>query len=146
MSAKENKVLVRQYFKEFNQATGNPDKIHSVCQKYYAPSFTFHAPSRDMTREQIIRHLTTKEMPFPDATYSIEDMLAEGDKVAVRYTMQGAHKEPLRGIPATGKKVLIKGVAIQKIDDGMLQEEWVFEDVLGAMTQLGAIPSAAPKK
>jgi predicted ester cyclase len=80
---------------------------------------------------------------FPDFKIIADDMLAEGDKVVTRYTIQGTHIGTFMGIAGKGKKLNIKGVQIDKIVDGKRVENWDFPDALGLLTQVGAIP--APK-
>jgi steroid delta-isomerase-like uncharacterized protein len=77
---------------------------------------------------------------FPDGRVTIEDMIAEGDKVVTRYNSRGTHKGDFMGIPATGKKVAVTGIVISRIAKGKIAEEWEEFDALGFMVQLGAIP------
>ena len=77
---------------------------------------------------------------FPDMQATIEDMIAEGDKVAVRYTGTGTHKGELMGIPATGKQIAVTGIEIIRIAGGKMVERWEAFDNLSFMQQLGVIP------
>jgi steroid delta-isomerase-like uncharacterized protein len=78
---------------------------------------------------------------FPDFFWRVEDQVAEGDKVVSRYTMGGTHQGEFFGVPATGKRVEITGIQIDRFDEsGELVEEWPEYDLLGAMKQMGAIP------
>ena len=77
---------------------------------------------------------------FPDLNFTIEDLIAEGDKVVYRYTIRGIHQNDFMGIPATGKAVKVTGIHIYRIGDGKLQEEWENWDMLGLLRQLGVIP------
>ena len=72
-------------------------------------------------------------------------MVAEGDKVVIRYTVQGTQKGAIFGIPATGKHVSIKACDIYKIEGGKILEWWEFNDMLGLMTLIGAVTSTTPK-
>lgn len=146
MSTKENKELARQFFNDANTYRGDIAKALSMSEKSVAPGWIDHHVSRgDMNREQFIQFWNAMSAAFPDLKFSIDDMVAEGDKVVTRYTMQGTHKGPWRGIPPTGKQVVIKGVSIDKIVGGKVVESWDFPDSMGMMTQLGVIPGAAPK-
>jgi steroid delta-isomerase-like uncharacterized protein len=145
MSTKRNKELVSQGIKDWNELGGDSAKMRNWYEKYNAPSATYHRLSRDMNLEQSIQYMNDYS-GFPDLKFSIDDMVAEGNKVALRYTMQFTHDKTLRGIPATGKLIVVKGVQIFSIAAGKIVESWDFPDSLGAMTQLGAILSAAPKK
>jgi predicted ester cyclase len=77
--------------------------------------------------------------------YSIDEFVAEGDKVVNRYTMEGTHNRSYMGIPATGKRFVVKGVEINRIADREIVEVGVFPDIIGMMTQLGVVHGATPK-
>ena len=146
MSTKENTELVRQTIKEWNAVNGDVARMRSLYDKYYAPGFIYHDVSAgDMKREQIIQEMVTYLSAFPDVNYSIDDILAEGDKTVIRCTTQATHKGTFMGIPATGKRIVVKAVEIDKILGGMIVEAWGFSDSQGMMTQLGVIPGTAPK-
>jgi len=145
MSANENKELIRQFYNSRNEVAGDTARVRPTYEKYCAPGYIFHLVSRgDMNLEQTIQHFVMATSAFPDFNISIDDMVAEGDKVATRYTYQGTQKGPFMG-PATGKHILVKGVEIRKIVGGKFLEAWDFPDTLGIMTQLGIIPGASPK-
>ena len=78
---------------------------------------------------------------FPDLHLTVEDQLAERDKVVTRWTMRGTHKGLFQGIPATGRRMTITGIALFRISNGKIVEGWANEDVLGMLQQLGAIPT-----
>ena len=78
---------------------------------------------------------------FPDASRNIEDIVAEGDKAAVRLNVAGTHKGEFRGIPPTGKKVSFTAMAFLTIIDGKVSKEWSTADIMGLMQQIGAIPA-----
>ena len=78
---------------------------------------------------------------FPDLKGSIDDMIAEGDKVAVRFTIQGTHQGVFRDIAPTGKRITVSGLEIDRCAGGKFVETWLISDRLGMMQQLGAIPS-----
>ncbi|MBK6712738.1 MAG: ester cyclase [Chloroflexi bacterium] len=67
-------------------------------------------------------------------------MVAEGDKVVVRFTVTGTHQGFFAGIPATGKQVAMQGIIIHRLHNGKIIEDWVVRDTLGLMQQLGMIP------
>ncbi len=146
MSTKGNKELVRQVIKDRNEFVGDAAKVRSWCEKYCAPGYIHHNLARgDMNREQMMQYFVELMSAFPDFNKSIDDMVAEGDKVALRYTIEGTHKGTFAGIPATGKHVSIKGNEIYKIEGRKILEWWDFADYLGLMTQLGVVSGAAPK-
>ena len=78
---------------------------------------------------------------FPDSNFIIDDVIGEGDKVAVRHRLQGTHQAELQGIPATGRKVEIGGIVIFRIENGMVAEAWLNADIMGMMQQLGVVPA-----
>jgi predicted ester cyclase len=71
----------------------------------------------------------------------ILDMIAEGDKVAVRYTVEGTHEGDLFGVPPTGRRVSIESITVERVSDGKIREHWRVTDTLDMMQQLGAIPA-----
>ena len=79
-------------------------------------------------------------MAFPDLHFKIEDIVAEGDKVAYRLTVSGTHKGEFQGIPPTDKKVSFTSTGISNIADGKVAEDWVDADTMGLMQQIRAIP------
>ena len=78
---------------------------------------------------------------FPDTKMTVEQQIAEGDKVATRWIAQGTHKGELMGIPATGKQVTVTGISIERIAGGRIVETWDEFDQMGMMQQLGVIPA-----
>jgi steroid delta-isomerase-like uncharacterized protein len=79
---------------------------------------------------------------FPDAQLRGEDVVAgNGDRVAIRYTIEGTHRAPFAGVAPTGKKVTVTGQTIVRFTDGKVAERWNAVDMLGLLQQLGAVPS-----
>ena len=78
---------------------------------------------------------------FPDSRFVVDDVIAEGDKVAVRHRLQGTHQAELQGIPATGRQVEVNGIVIFRIENGMIAEAWLNADIMGMMQQLGVVPA-----
>ena len=76
---------------------------------------------------------------FPDYQTVIEDIIAEGDKVAARIRMTGTHTGPFMGIPASGRKVDFTGMYIARIEGGKIVEHWSEEDALSLMRQIGVM-------
>ncbi|HKH37173.1 MAG TPA: ester cyclase [Rubrobacter sp.] len=68
-------------------------------------------------------------------------MIAEGDKVAVRYTVEGTHEGELFGVPPTGRRVSIESFTVERVSDGRIREHWRVTDTLDMMQQMGAIPA-----
>ena len=78
---------------------------------------------------------------FPDLHVTVEDLIAEGDKIVGRVTLTGTHQGELMGIPATGKKVSFSEILIIRISNGKAVEQWEVADTMSMMQQLGVIPS-----
>jgi steroid delta-isomerase-like uncharacterized protein len=81
---------------------------------------------------------------FPDLHFTINDQIAEGDKVVTRYTATGTHKGALMGIAPTGKRATVTGITFEHFKDGKSAEVWVSGDTLGLLQQLGVVPAMAP--
>jgi len=146
MSEKENKELYESVLNGLTTAKGDIAKIRSMLEKYCAPDFINHsARAGDMNLEQISQHYTELWAAFPDLVLSIDDLVAEGDKLAARCTGQGTHKGTYMGIPATGKQVTAITIQICKIAGGKFVEMWELVDGLGMMIQLGVVPDPAQK-
>jgi steroid delta-isomerase-like uncharacterized protein len=133
-----NKNLVRQGMDEmFNQ--GNL----AAVDKYVAADYTEHEamPGMPSGVEGFKQMLTTMRTAFPDLHVTIDDVIAEGDKVVVRSTMRGTQKGEFMGIAPTGKSITVTAIDILQLKDGKAVVHWGNEDDLGMMQQLGAIPA-----
>jgi steroid delta-isomerase-like uncharacterized protein len=142
MSTEENKALVRRLYEEWNK--GKLAAIAAV-DELGAPDCVYHGtgvfPDMDLAGG---KQLTTAFFTaFPDAHWTIEDQIAEGDKVVTRFTARGTHRGDFMGAPPTGKQVSFTGIEIARIKDGKFVEGWFNEDHLGLMQQLGVIPQMA---
>jgi steroid delta-isomerase-like uncharacterized protein len=84
--------------------------------------------------------VTPLRRAFPDIRFTIHDLVAEGDRVAVRWTWEGTHRAAFAGVPATGKRIVLHGNVIYRIRDGMIAEAWAQPDRLGMLEQLGTVP------
>lgn len=112
----------------------------AVADELIAPDAVFHTPDGDLTGPDGISGFTTLvRTGFPDATFVIEEMVAIGDMVVVRWTMNGTHQGDLQGIPPSGVEVSMDGISILRFEDGLIVEEWVEYDRLSLFQQIGAI-------
>jgi len=136
MSTEENKAFVRRWFEE----TAVNDYL-ALVDKTMAPDFVQHDPAGDMPLENFKQYNSMLLAAFPDISFTVEDMIAEGDKVVTRWTMNATHKGQFGGIPPTGKRVSIIGVDISRIVAGKIVESWMYSDRVGLMQQLGVMPS-----
>lgn len=135
MSIEDNKALLRRFFEVANKGT------LSIIDELCAPEYVYHGTTGDMTREQFKQYAAGLLAVFPDLIGSVDDMIAEGDKIAARYTLQGTHQGAFKGIAPTGKKIMLKGIEIDRLAGGKFIETWTISDTLGLMQQLGVIPS-----
>jgi predicted ester cyclase len=81
---------------------------------------------------------------FPDGQVTVEDLLADGDKVVVRISLRGTHQGAFRGIAPTGKPITLMGIHIFRFANGKVVEHWGLMDWLAALQQLGVVPPLAP--
>jgi steroid delta-isomerase-like uncharacterized protein len=139
VSAEENKAVSRRVAEEvFNG--GNVD----LADELYAPDSVLHDPSlpEDLHGPEGIKRYAAMTLgAFPDIRVTVEDQVAEGDKVVSRWTATGTHTGDLMGIPPTGRRVEISGVTINRFSGGKIAEDWYQSDDLGMMRQLGVVPS-----
>jgi steroid delta-isomerase-like uncharacterized protein len=134
MSTKENKALIHHSYDLMNR--GELTEYFKLLSSNYIE----HLPTGNMSLEQTMQGLPTFFIAFPDAHATIDDMVAEGDKVAARITWRGTHQGNFIGIPPTGKKFEMTNTAIFRIVNGKWAETWATVDNLGLLQQLGIIP------
>jgi steroid delta-isomerase-like uncharacterized protein len=129
-----NKLIACRFFQE---AWGGHV---AVVDEIFAPDYLHTATSGNTGhgREHVKRNISTWRNYFPDFTFTIEEMIAEGDKVVTRWTARGTHRGEYQGIPPTGKQVVVTGVEIQIIVSGKIVEGWRKWDRLDLLQQLGA--------
>jgi len=137
MSAEENKAASRRIMEEvWNK--GNLEVVDELIAYNYVargfPGGEFNGP--DGFRQFVIMERTA----FPDFHITIDDMVAEGDRVAVRFTLTGTHDGDLMGIAPTGKKVTMTGAAFSRFAGGKEVETLGFSDSLALFQQLGVAP------
>ena len=126
VSAEQNKALVRREQEELWNHTGNLD----AAEELFAPE---HAEAARQEAADFHRG-------FPDVVSTIEDLIAEGDKVVVRWSARATHRGEYEGVPPTGKAVEFTGISVYRIDGDRIAESWTVEDELGLMRQIGAVP------
>jgi predicted ester cyclase len=126
MSIEENKAVVRREQEELWNHTGNLD----VAEELFAADYVEAAKQEAADFRQ----------GFPDVISTVEDLIAEGDKVVARWRAQATHQGEYMGIPPTGKEVDFTGIAIYRIEGGKIAESWNVSDELGLMRQLATIP------
>jgi len=138
--SEENKATVRRFLEEgFGQGKTElvDEVLHSefVC---YDPNSESGAIRGTDTIKGEIEYFRNA---VPDLTFTVEDQVAEGDKVVSRYTATGTHQGEFFGVAGTGNRIEMSGIQIDRFDEsGKMIEEWPEYDLLGAMRQMGAIP------
>ena len=140
MLIKETKDLICRYYEDCNAIMGNTAKFDAMIDTFFAPDFVGHAPTGDTNFEKHKQHRAALYTAFPDLNWIIEDMIAEGDKVVVRFRASGTQKGAFQGIPPTERQIIMTGVAIYRIAGGKIAEDWAIMDALSIMRQLGVIP------
>jgi predicted ester cyclase len=139
MSTEENKALARREIEEIFNAKGNLD---AAAEEIYAPNYMSHQPAgnEDLRGLEAIKQFAAGlRRAFPDLQITIEDQIAEGDKVVTRLTSRGTHRGELWGIVPTGREAEVSSVSTNRIEGGKIVEHWTCADRLGMMQQLGVI-------
>jgi steroid delta-isomerase-like uncharacterized protein len=140
MSVEENKVCMRRLYEEvFNQ------KNLAAIDDYFAPTVIDHSlpPGAPGGIEGVRQTIAMFLSAFPDLHLTVEDLIAERDKVVARWTLRGTHQGASLGMPPTGKQFTMPGISVVRFDGGKSAEQWVVHDQLGMLQQLGLIPSPA---
>jgi len=138
MSIEENKKLIRFLIDECL----NKGKL-DLADKYFTPDYVSHiagAPPGPPGPAVFKGVIAAWRGAFPDWHMTINELIAEGDKVCNRFTTTGTHKAPLWGIPPTNKPMTVNGIEIHRIKDGKVAESWICDDVPSIMQQLGVVP------
>ena len=145
MTPEENKVIFQRMWDElFNQ------RNLAVADELFAPDFVNHVrlvqvsettpppfPPGPAHMKQLVTTLTTA---FPDSHFTVEDVIAAGDKVVGRITWRGTHRGEFLGLPATGKAFKVSHIQIYRFAGGKMVEHWAVRDDLGMLRQLGLVP------
>jgi steroid delta-isomerase-like uncharacterized protein len=139
VSAEENKALARRSWEEVVNR-----KNLAAIEECYAPDFVWHEPDQEVRGyEQARRFVSPFFEGFPDINVTVEDAIAEGDRVVTRYTIRGTHRGETEEFgPPTDKRMELEGITIHRFEGGKIVEEWERYDNLGVMQQLGLAPEA----
>ena len=136
--SEENKALVRRWFAEIDK--GNE---HIVDELVVIDYIDHNPPLPDMApgREGVKQANSLLRAAFPDVKHTIEEQIAEGDKVVTRITAIGKHDGDLPGAPRTGNDLEMTSITIHRIADVKLVEKWSEKDLLGFLPQIGVMPA-----
>jgi steroid delta-isomerase-like uncharacterized protein len=140
MSTEDNKALVRRFYQELWNR-----KNLAVANQLIAATYVFHMagspPGIPPGPEGFTQFVSVFFTAFPYVHVTIEDQVAEGDRVTTRWTSRGTYTGDLMGIAPTGKSVTITGISIDRFENGKVIESWDNFDQLGMLQQLGVVPS-----
>ena len=133
--SEQNKAHIRRVIEQIYNR-GDLDAVDEVA----AGDLVIHAASQDIHgREGARQYVASLRTGFPDLHFTIEDQIAEGDRVVTRWTARGTHRGEFQGVPPTGREISLTGADIDRIVGGKIVECWANVDELGLMRQLGAL-------
>jgi steroid delta-isomerase-like uncharacterized protein len=132
-SATTNKALLRRFYKEVYA-----DWNMALADQVLSPQFISHDwPPGGATGPRAFRdYYSAIRSAVPDARYEVDDLIAEDDKVVVRWRLLGTHRGTFQGIAPTGRAIVLKGIAIYRVENGTLMERWVVSDLHGVLEQI----------
>jgi steroid delta-isomerase-like uncharacterized protein len=125
----ENKIVGRRWIEEVWQKGSSLDELIDE-------NFSFDYPSMEHDRQTYMNFVKLYLESFPDLKFTVEDIVAERDKVAIHWKAQGTHKGEFWGVPPTGKKVIGRGISIIQIKNGKIVKEWGYQNNLEFMQQI----------
>jgi steroid delta-isomerase-like uncharacterized protein len=140
MLTETNKTVSRRFLEEVWN-TGNLavlDEIIATDHVNIGPSTLPGLPNGPEGAKQLV---TTYRNAFPDVHFTIDEQIAEGDKVVTRWSAKGTHEGELAGLPATGKSTTVSGIAVYRFVNEKIAESWLIFDQFGMLQQLGVIPT-----
>jgi steroid delta-isomerase-like uncharacterized protein len=138
MSTEQNKAIIRRYIEEI-WSSGNMETADEIVDE----AFVFRGPIRELEGSEALKQFVAGiHTAIPDIHFTIEDSVAEGEKVAFRWTMTGTHTGELMGIGATGRRFAVSGTTIARLSGGKMAEVWLYWDRLSLLQQLGLMPQS----
>ena len=140
MLSETNKTVSRRFFEEVF-AKGKLNVLDEIIAKDHVNSGPGSLPGLPTGPEGVKQLVTVYHNAFPDVRFTIDEQIAEGDKVVTRWTAGGTHQGELVGIPATGKSSTVTGITVDRFANGKITETWGIFDQFGMMQQLGVIPT-----
>jgi steroid delta-isomerase-like uncharacterized protein len=136
MNGVDNKMLARRYIQE----AWNRGNL-GVIDELFAPDYANHNASLGQAPgvEGLTAMIASFREAFPDLHLTIDDLIAEGEKVVTRWTARGTHQGTLLGVPPSGKQVTVTTIAIDRFVAGKITDHWATRDELGLLVQLGLV-------
>jgi steroid delta-isomerase-like uncharacterized protein len=138
MSTVENKALIQRIAAEMVNKGNFAVAEGLIAEDHRNP---YRAPGQEEGRSGVIAGMARLRAAFPDVEWAIDDMVAEGDKVVQSFTIRGTHQGAYMGIPPTGKRITVRGMAFDTTVAGQCAESRILIDNLSLLQQLGVIPS-----
>jgi steroid delta-isomerase-like uncharacterized protein len=138
MTAETNKIVMHRFLEFINTAS------EMLAQELISPDAIFHVPGSPEPMRGPAGYLAIIGMMragFPDIQWTLEEMVAEGDKVAARFTMRGTHRGTFFGVPPTGTTIAVQAMNTYRLSGGQFVEEHGQPDMLGLLQQIGAVPA-----
>jgi len=136
MSIESNKEVLRTFSEEFIN-TANPELAEALIH----PDAAFDAMGTALRGPAgYLQLISMLRSGFPDIQWTLEEMVAEGDKIAARFTMRGTHRGEFLGIVPTGRSIVAKSMAFYRLVDGQIIEEIGLPDMASILRQIGAAP------
>lgn len=134
-----NRHIMERFTREF-LPTGDA----ALAEEFVSPDIVMYYPGQPEQRglETLLALVAANREAFPDLVWTVEQMAADGDTVAVRYTMTGTHQGTFAGVASTDKPVVAQSMAFYRLADGKIIEERAQLDMLGILQQIGAVPGA----
>ncbi len=140
MLSETNKTVSRRFFEEVF-GKGKLNVLDEIVAKDHINSGPGNPPGLAPGIEGTKQLVTMYRNAFPDIRFTVDEQIAEGDKVVTRWTAHGTNTGELLGMPATGKSSTVTGIVVDRIVNGKIAESWPIFDQFGMMQQLGIIPT-----
>jgi len=139
MTTGNNKQVMNRFVEFINTAS------EKLAEELISSKAIFYVPGSPEPMRGPAGYLAIIRMMrggFPDIQWTLEEMVAEGDKVAARFTMRGTHRGTFFGVPATGKPIEVKAMNFYRFAEGQIIEEYGMPDMLELLQQIDAVPAA----
>ena len=138
MTLEQNKAVVRRFYEAFGKNDlAAIEAVLASDMKAYG-----HSATTPQNREEMLQGIRVWHEAFSDSFYTVEEQLAEGDRVATRVAFRSTHSlGDFMGLPPSGKQITVRGISIERIQDGKIVERRISYDQMGIMQQLGLVPT-----
>ena len=139
MATSENKdIVLRQWYQELWDSWNI-----SIADQLFSADYALHVSGNPtpMNRDAAKQVVAMFSTAFPDLKHTVDEMIAEGNTVAARWTVRGTHRGAFQGLVPTGKQIRVSGTTVHHMSDGRIVETWLTLDNLDLLQQLGAIPA-----